>query len=167
MGEQLGTIVSVNVGRPRVIEWRGRRVRTSIWKAPVSDRVRIEGVNLAGDEQADHRVHGGPNKAVYGYATEDYEWWAGELGGALEPGTFGENLTTKRIDLDALDRGEHLAVGTAVLAVRGPRQPCYKLGIRMGDDAFVERFGAAGRLGRYFAIVEAGDVAVGDAITRV
>ncbi len=167
MGEQLGTIVSVNVGRPRVVEWRGRRVRTAIWKEPVGDRVRIEGVNLAGDEQADHRVHGGRNKAAYAYASEDYAWWVGELGRPLEPGTFGENLTTAGIDLEALDRGEHLVVGTAVLAVRDPRQPCYKLGLRMGDDDFVERFGAAGRLGRYFAIVEPGDVGAGDPVTRV
>jgi MOSC domain-containing protein YiiM len=133
---------------------------------PVAERVRIEGVNLNGDEQADHRVHGGPSKAVYAYAQEDYDWWAGELGQPVAPGTFGENLTTAGIDLDALDRGEHLVVGSAVLAVRNPRQPCYKLGIRMGDDDFVERFGSAGRLGRYFAIVEAGDVGAGDAITR-
>ena len=126
----------------------------------------IEGVNVTGDEQADHRVHGGPNKAVYAYAHEDYEWWAGELGAPLAPGTFGENITTTGIDLGALERGQRVIIGTAVLAVRDPRLPCYKLGIRMGDDDFVDRFATAGRLGRYFAIEQPGEVGPGDAITR-
>ena len=96
-----GRVVSVNVGRPRVVEWHGRAVETGIWKAPVTGRVAVRGVNLDGDDQADRRVHGGPDKAVYAYALEDYDWWAERLGRDLEPGTFGENLTVEGVDLGA------------------------------------------------------------------
>ena len=162
----MARIESVNVGALRTVQWHGRGVTTGIWKTPVEGRVPVRGVHVDGDEQADLRVHGGPDKAVYAYASEDYDWWADELGAPLAPGTFGENITTAGVDLAALERGERIVIGTAVLEVRDPRQPCYKLGIRMGDDEFVDRFAAAGRLGRYFAIREAGDVGVGDAITR-
>ena len=141
------TLVSVNVGRPRSVEWRGRSVTTAIWKAPVAGAVAIRGVNLLGDDQADRRVHGGPDKAVYAYAVEDYEWWAATAG-PLGPGTFGENLTTRGIALGDCAIGDRWHVGGAVLEVAQPREPCFKLGIRMGDDGFPERFevaiGAAG-----------------------
>ena len=90
----VAALVSVNVGVPRTVEWMGRPVTGAIWKAPVEGRVPVRGVNLAGDDQADRRVHGGPDKAVYAYALEDYAWWSDELATELEPGTFGENLTT-------------------------------------------------------------------------
>jgi len=70
----VGSIVSVNVGGQRDVEWFGRIVRTAIWKEPVAGRIAVRGVNLAGDDQADRRVHGGPDKAVYAYAFEDYAW---------------------------------------------------------------------------------------------
>lgn len=162
--EVLGRVVAVNVGRPRTVEWAGRRVRTAIWKHPVEGRVEVRGVSLAGDDQADRRVHGGPDKAVYAYATEDYRWWESELGRRLGPGTFGENLTTEGIDLQAALVGERWRVGTAVLEVCQPRMPCQKLGIRMGDARFVRRFDAAGRYGTYLRIVEEGDVGAGDQV---
>jgi MOSC domain-containing protein YiiM len=162
-----GSIVSVNVGRPRQVEWHGRTVTTAIWKSPVRGRVLVEGVNLAGDDQADRRVHGGPTKAVYTYATEDYAWWAEQLGKELRPGTFGENLTLAGVDVRALVVGERWRAGTAVLRVTEPRFPCFKLGIRMGDAAFVDRFGAARRSGSYFTIERAGMVGAGDAIERL
>jgi MOSC domain-containing protein YiiM len=161
----MAQVVSVNVGGVRTVEWHGRTIETGIWKAPVTGRVAVRGVNLAGDDQADRRVHGGPDKAVYAYAAEDYEWWAGELGYVLAPGTFGENLTVNGIELGELVIGTRLAVGTAVLEVAQPRQPCFKLGMRMGDAAFVDRFEAATRFGAYFRIVEEGDVGMGDGIT--
>jgi len=167
MAALVGNVTSVNVGAPRIVEWFGREVETSIWKQPVVGRVAVAGVNLTGDRQSDLRVHGGPDKAVYSYAAEDYEWWAGELGGELAPGTFGENLTVRGVDLAAAVVGERWQVGSAVLEVRQPRQPCFKLGIRMGNADFVQRFAAAGRLGRYFAIVEPGDVGAGDGIVRL
>ncbi len=159
-----GRVVSVNVGRPRAVEWHGKRVRTGIWKAPVAGRVAVRGVNLDGDAQADHRVHGGPDKAVYAYAVEDYAWWSGELGRVLDPGTFGENLTVAGLDLGAMVIGTHWAVGDCLLEVAQPRLPCYKLGIRMGDASFVDEFERAARFGAYLRIVEQGDVGAGDEI---
>src|SRR5918995_4058016 len=95
----IGHLVSVNIGRSRQVRWHDRTVTTAIWKQPVDGRVRAVDVNLDGDDQADRRVHGGPNKAVYAYAVEDYRWWASELGAPLAPGTFGENLTVAGVDL--------------------------------------------------------------------
>jgi MOSC domain-containing protein YiiM len=160
----MGEVLSVNVGRPRTVEWHGREVQTGIWKAPVAGRVAVRGVNLDGDGQADLRVHGGPDKAVYAYAIEDYDWWAGELGSPIEPAAFGENLTVRGLALDDLVIGSRARVGTALLQVTQPRLPCFKLGIRMGDAAFVEHFDAAQRFGAYFRIIEEGDVGAGDEI---
>ncbi len=159
-----GALVSVNVGEPRDVEWFGRTVTTAIWKLPVGGRVAVRGVNLAGDGQADLRVHGGPDKAVYAYSIDDYRWWSAELGRTVEPGTFGENLTVAGIDLMACVIGERWTVGTTVLEVAQPRQPCFKLGIRMGDAGFVDRFDVADRLGAYLRIVADGDVGAGDSI---
>lgn len=163
----LGRLVSVNVGQPRTVEWFGRQVTTGIWKAPVDGAVMARGVNIDGDGQADHRVHGGYDKAIYAYAHEDYQWWSAQLGHALAPGTFGENLTTDGVDLANTVVGERWRVGTAVLEVSEPRLPCFKLGIRMGDSAFVEIFDDAARFGTYLRIVEEGEVAAGNVITRV
>jgi MOSC domain-containing protein YiiM len=157
------TIVSVNVGRPRTVEWGGGPVTSAIWKEPVLGALRVEGVNVAGDDQSDRRVHGGADKAVYAYATEDYEWWAATTG-PLPPGTFGENLTTVGVDLNESSLGDRWHVGSVVLEVSQPRMPCFKLGMRMGDPAFPARFLAAGRPGTYLRIVVPGSLAAGDAI---
>jgi MOSC domain-containing protein YiiM len=126
--------------------------------------VAVEGINLQGDDQGDRRVHGGPDKAVYAYASEDYAWWSAELGTDLAAGTFGENLTTAGINLGACVIGQRWGVGSTVLEIAQPRQPCFKLGMRMGDAEFVERFGSSGRSGAYLRIVTPGDVGAGDAI---
>jgi MOSC domain-containing protein YiiM len=157
-------VVSVNVGRPRTVNWAGRPVTSAIWKRPVVGRVVVEGVNLNGDDQADRRVHGGPDKAIYAYSAEDYAWWSTELAVHLEPGTFGENLTTDGMDLGGCVIGQRWHVGTAVLEVAQPREPCFKLGMRMGDAEFVDRFGASRRAGAYLRIVERGDIGAGDPI---
>jgi MOSC domain-containing protein YiiM len=157
-------VVSVNVGRPREVQWHGRRVTTAIWKDPVDGRQRVAGVNVDGDDQADRRVHGGPTKALYVYAASDYDWWQDRLGQPLGPGTFGENLTVTGIDPAAAVVGERWRVGSATLRVTEPRIPCFKLGIRMGDAAFVDRFAGAGRPGTYLAIEGEGDVGAGDSI---
>jgi MOSC domain-containing protein YiiM len=146
------------------VPWHDRVVMTAIWKEPVTGRITAAGVNLDGDDQADRRVHGGPTKAVYAYAIEDYQWWVGQIGSSLAPGTFGENLTLAGIDLRAAVVGERWQVGGMTARVTEPRIPCFKLGIRMGDAAFVGRFAAAGRPGTYLAIERAGDVEAGDPI---
>jgi MOSC domain-containing protein YiiM len=168
MGAVPARVVSVNVGAPRTVEHLGRVVTTAIWKRPVTGRVAVRGVNLAGDDQADRSVHGGVDKAVYAYAREDYEWWAGELGtDALQAGTFGENLTVSGLDLGAAEVGERWRVGSALLEVSEPRFPCFKLGIRMGDPTFLKRFAAARRPGLYLRIVEEGELGAGDDIEVV
>src|SRR5690349_4257413 len=104
----MARLLSVNVGRPQQISVRrGRPLMSAIGKAPVKGRVRVEGENVAGDEQADRRVHGGPDKAVYAYASEDTAWWSQQLGRDLEPGMFGENLTTEGLDVSGAVIGEH------------------------------------------------------------
>jgi MOSC domain-containing protein YiiM len=160
----MSRIVSVNVGEPRTVEFRDHTVSTGIDKVPVDGSVRVEGVNLVGDDQADRRVHGGVHKAVYVYASEDYEWWSGQLGRALPPGMFGENLTTEGIDVGAAVVGQHWRIGDVVLEVSEPRMPCYKLGIRMEDPGFPAVFSAADRPGTYLRIVEEGSLASGDRI---
>lgn len=162
--DTVGRLVSVNVGRPRPVEHLGRLRETAIRKEPATGRLAVRGVNVEGDDQADRRVHGGPDQAVYAYAREDYEWWERELGQPLEPGTFGENLTTAELDVTGAHVGERWRIGGLVLEVTRPRLPCWKLGQRMGDQRFVARFGDAGRFGAYLRIVEAGDVAAGDGV---
>src|SRR5881397_225869 len=118
-----GRLLSVQVGRPR----GEGRTRTAIWKEPVDGRVAVRGVNLDGDDQADRTVHGGPDKAVYAYAEEDTGLWAAELGRDLGPATFGENLTTRGIDVSGAVVGERWRVGSTLLEVSQPRLPCAKL----------------------------------------
>jgi MOSC domain-containing protein YiiM len=158
-------VLSVNVGTIREVPWRGRLVRTGIWKSPVAGPVEVGGVHVGGDVQADLKHHGGPDKAVYSYSHEDLRWWTGELGREMEPGAFGENLTLADFDVSGAEIGERWRVGTVVLEVSQPRSPCFKLGIRQGDQRFVRRFAAADRPGAYLRIVEPGVVAAGDEVT--
>ena len=160
-----GRIVSVNVGLPREVAWKGQTVRTSIFKEPVEGPVPIRRLNLDGDRQSDLTVHGGPSKAVYVYPAEHYSAWRAELGRALPWGMFGENLTVEGLPLEGeLSVGDRLRVGTAELVVTEPRLPCYKLGIRFGDDAFVGRFLESGRTGYYLAVEREGEVEAGSAV---
>jgi len=161
-------VLSVNVGRPRQISVRrGRPLMSSIGKAPVEGRVRVQGINVSGDEQADRRVHGGPDKAVYAYASEDTAFWEGELVRELGPGAFGENLTTEGVDVSGAVVGERWRIGTVELEVCQPRLPCAKLGIRLGDPMMVRRFGEARRPGAYLRIVREGELGAGDEIEVV
>lgn len=157
-------LVSVNVGAPRLVRWRDRDVLTSIFKHPVAGRVAVQGVNVAGDDQADRSVHGGPDKAVYAYAQEDLEWWSDGLGVSLGPGAFGENLTVAGVAVTEAMIGERWRVGDVLLEVCAPRTPCYKLGIRMGEDGFPRLFAAASRPGAYLRILAAGTIATDDAL---
>jgi MOSC domain-containing protein YiiM len=160
-------VASVNVGRPRPVPWRGQTVATAIWKAPVAGRVLVRGVNVDGDQQGNPEVHGGVDKAVYAYAGEDADWWAGQLGRELGAGSFGENLTTRGVDVSGAVVGERWRAGGVLLEVTSPRIPCFKLGIRMGSQRFPPRFAAAGRPGAYLRILAEGEVAAGDPIEVV
>ena len=157
-------VISVNVGAVRSVEHRGRTVTTGIFKEPVAGRVTARGVNVDGDDQADRVNHGGPDQALYAYAGEDIEWWSEQLGRPLESGTFGENLTTRGLDVTDAVVGERWRIGNAVFEVSAPRIPCFKLGIRMGDGRFPQRFARAGRPGAYLRIIQPGDIGAGDEI---
>ena len=152
-------VISVNVGMPREVVWKGLAVQTAIFKEPVAGTVAIRKLNLAGDQQADLTVHGGPEKAVYAYPVEHYEYWRKQLPKfSLSWGAFGENLTTVGLNEDTLSIGDVLRVGSAVLQVTQPRMPCYKLQIRFNRDDLIKRFLLSGRSGFYFSVVEPGDV---------
>src|SRR4051812_3323618 len=137
---------------------------SAIGKQPIEGRVRVEGINVAGDQQADRRVHGGPDKAVYVYAREDEAWWAEQLGRDIAPGMFGENLTTEGVDVSGAVIGERWRIGTVELEVCQPRLPCFKLGNRFGDPRMVKRFAQASRPGAYLRIVREGELGAGDAV---
>ena len=161
----MGRLLSVNVGRARqVAVRRGRPLMSAIGKTPVAGRVRVAGINVDGDEQADRRIHGGPEKAVYAYAAEDTAWWEAQLGRELGPGAFGENLTVAGVDVSGAVVGERWSVGAVVLEVCQPRLPCSKLGIRFGDGSMVRRFAEAERPGAYLRIVAEGEIEAGDAV---
>jgi MOSC domain-containing protein YiiM len=158
-------LVSVNVGRPRLVLWKGSQVSTGIFKEPVEGPVEVKKLNLVGDRQADLSVHGGPEKAVYAYPSEHYPYWRNELPSAKLPwGAFGENLTTEGLSEDTLHIGDRLRVGTALLMVTQPRVPCYKLTIRFDRDDMIKRFIASHTSGYYFAVLEEGHLAAGAAI---
>jgi MOSC domain-containing protein YiiM len=158
-------LVSVNVGLPQQINWRGRAVLTSIWKAPVEGRARVNRLNLEGDRQSDLSVHGGLEKAVYVYPVEHYEYWSREFPGMELPrGTFGENFTTEGLLEKDIRIGDRLQVGTAEFLVTQPRMPCYKLGIRFGRDDIVKRFLQSGRTGFYLSVLREGEATAGDPI---
>ncbi len=158
-------LISVNVGLPREVDWRGRRVRTSIWKIPAEGRVRVTRLNLDGDQQSDLSVHGGAEKAVYVYPSEHYAYWGRDLPGVDLPwGAFGENFTTEGLLEDGIQIGDRLQVGSAEFVVTQPRMPCYKLGIRFGREDMVKRFLKSGRTGFYLSVLREGDVGTGDPI---
>jgi len=157
-------VVSVNVGRPAPLVTGKRVVQSAIGKAPVEGPVAVRGVNLEGDDQADRSVHGGPDQAVYAYASEDIAYWSDVTGLDLGPGAFGENLTTAGIDVSGARIGERWRIGTVELRVTGPRIPCFKLEARIGVRGFQKAFLHAGRPGAYFAITQEGELQAGDAV---
>jgi MOSC domain-containing protein YiiM len=161
------TVVSVHVGRPRAVPTRRDPVTTAIWKSPVEGRVAVRGVNIAGDDQADRSVHGGPDKAVYAYALEEVRTWEAELGRELGEAAFGQNLTTEGYDVSGAIIGERWSIGSTLFEVAQPRVPCFKLGLRIGAPGFVKRFAQASRPGAYLRIVEAGEVGARDLIEVV
>ena len=160
-------VLSVNVGGAREFEYNGRPAKSAIWKSPVAGRTRAQGVNLDGDDQADRKAHGGPDKAVYAYAIEDVRWWEREIGRSLEHGEFGENLTTEGIEVNDALVGERWEIGTTVLEISEPRIPCWRLGVRMNDKMFPRRFTEALRPGPYLRIIVEGELGAGDEIRIV
>ena len=162
------TLISINVGLPREIIHGGQAITTGIFKLPVAGPVWLGRLNLAGDGQADLRVHGGADKAMYAYPFEHYAFWAGEVGrNDFSHGQFGENFTTRGLLEDEVNIGDVFRIGEARVQVTQPRSPCFKLGIRMGDENFPARFATVNRTGFYLRVLEEGMVAAGDTIERV
>jgi MOSC domain-containing protein YiiM len=161
-------LISVNVGLPQDIAWRGKRVKTSIWKKPVAGRVRVSKLNLEGDRQSDLSVHGGIHKAVYAYPAEHYSFWRSRLRDADLPwGAFGENFTVEGLLEDQVQIGDCLRVGSAEFIVTQPRMPCFKLGIRFNRPEMVKAFLQSKRTGFYLSVFREGEVAAGDPIECV
>jgi MOSC domain-containing protein YiiM len=142
-------------------------ISTGIFKHPVEGKVMLRPTGFDGDGQADPTVHGGEHKAAYIYSADDYDWWIEELGHPLQHGEFGENLTVTGLRDHEVSVGDVLQVGAARVQVTSPREPCYKLGIRMSDARFVPRFREANRMGFYVRVLAEGEVGVGDAVEVV
>jgi MOSC domain-containing protein YiiM len=160
-------LVSVNVSRPKYLgDHRGHPVTSGIAKQPVGvEWLWLDRLNLEGDGQADLRVHGGPDKAVYAYASEHLPAWTEELGDELGPAAFGENLTTAGWTEDDVCIGDRWSWGDAVLEVCQPRSPCYKLAMYRGHGDMTRRFQSSGRSGWYLRVLEPGRVPVAGPIT--
>jgi MOSC domain-containing protein YiiM len=158
-------IISLNVGLPRIVMRNSEPVSTGIFKEPVAGRVMLRTLNLDGDRQADLSVHGGPDKAVYAYPSEHYEFWKRELPELELPfGMFGENFTTEGLNEREASIGDKFRVGSAEIMVTQPRMPCYKLGLKFGRADIIKRFLESERTGFYFSVLREGDVGAGDDI---
>ena len=152
--------------------YKGATMNTAIFKKPVTGRVALRTLNLEGDRQADLSVHGGPNRAVYVYPSEHYEYWRRELPQANLPwGAFGENLTTEGLSgglaEEELHVGDRFRIGSATVMVRQPRMPCYKLAAKFRRDDMIERFLLSGRSGFYLSVEEEGEISAGDSIEMI
>lgn len=162
----IGRVVSINVGQPREVQWKGRTVSTGIFKQPVKGKVAARKLNLDGDRQADLSVHGGPEKAVYVYPAEYYQSWRAELPEMDLPwAMFGENLTTEGLQDGEVNIGDEFRIGTTHVVVTQPRMPCYKLGLKFQRDDILKRFLLSNRSGFYLSVLEEGEVEAGDTIT--
>lgn len=162
------SLISVQVGIPRVVLRDGEEVATGIFKMPMQKRILMRSLNLDGDRQADLSVHGGRDKAVYAYPSEHYAFWKHELPGVdLPRGAFGENLTTEGLLEANVHLGDRFQIGTAEVAVTQPRLPCFKLNLKFQRDDMAKRFLASRRTGFYFRVLREGEIGAGDEIVRV
>jgi MOSC domain-containing protein YiiM len=158
-------VLSVNVGQPRAVAWKGRMVMTGIFKEPVTGHIAIRRLNLEGDRQGDLTVHGGPEKAIYAYPAEYYPFWREQFPEMELPwGMFGENLTIAGLLDETVHIGDRFQVGSAHVVVTQPRLPCYKLGLKFGRDDILKRFLKSKLTGFYFAVLKEGEVAAGEPI---
>ncbi|MBV8212795.1 MAG: MOSC domain-containing protein [Verrucomicrobia bacterium] len=161
-------LVSVNIGLPREITWRGRTVRTGIWKSPVVGRVMVRNLNIDGDGQGDLAGHGGVNRAVMVYQLDSYRYWEHQLSRTdFSYGQFGENFTVEGLPDAEVCIGDRYRIGTALFEVSQPRVTCYRLGIRMNEPQMAALVVAQHRPGFYFRVLEEGEVGAGDEIVKV
>jgi ferredoxin-NADP reductase/MOSC domain-containing protein YiiM len=164
----MARLLSVNVGRPRDIAWKGRTVHTGIWKTPVGGRCRVGRLNVDGDGQGDLAGHGGEQRAVFVYQIESYRYWQEQLSRPdLVHGQFGENFTIEGLPDDAACVGDRYRIGSALFEITQPRVTCYRVGIRMNEPRMPALLTSSGRPGFYFRVLQEGEVCAGDQIVKV
>jgi ferredoxin-NADP reductase/MOSC domain-containing protein YiiM/ferredoxin len=164
----MARLLSVNVGLPRDIAWKGRTVHTGIWKTPVEGRCLARRLNLEGDGQGDLAGHGGEHRAVFVYQMESYRYWQERLQRTdFVYGQFGENFTIEGMADDEVCIGDRYRIGGALFEVTQPRVTCYRVGIRTNEPRMPALLTSSGRPGFYFRVLEEGDVGAGDAIVKV
>src|SRR6516162_3447093 len=164
----MARLLSVNVGLPRDIAWRGKTVHTAVWKDPVQGRRMVRRLNIDGDGQGDLGGHGGEQRAVFVYQIESYRYWQAELKRAdFVPGQFGENFTIEGLPDDVVCVGDRYEIGNALFEVTQPRVTCYRVGIRMNEPRMPALLTDSGRPGFYFRVLREGDGGAGDAIVKV
>ena len=164
----MSMVLSVNIATtPSLGVWTGDMGSTGIDKRTTVNRVRLIDHHVEGDHVLDHKHHGGKHKAVYAYAREDAVWWESEIDRPLTPGSFGENLTTQGIDINAALIGERWRIGSAVVELSEPRIPCRVFAGFWDRPNLIKEFSAAGRSGTYLRIIEEGEVGAGDSIELV
>jgi len=164
----MARLLSLNVGLPRDVVWRGRRVHTAVWKEPVQGRRRVRRLNIDGDGQGDLAGHGGEHRAVFVYQIESYRYWQSQLGRTdFTQGEFGENFTVEGLPDDEVCIGDRYCVGSALFEVTQPRVTCYRIGIRMNEPQMAALLVSHDRPGFYFRVLEEGEVEAGDEIVPV
>jgi ferredoxin-NADP reductase/MOSC domain-containing protein YiiM len=163
-----GRLLSVNVGLPQDVSWRGRRVHTAVWKRPVDGPRLVRRLNIDGDGQGDLAGHGGEHRAVFVYQIESYRYWQEQLGrDDFEYGQFGENFTVEGLADDQVCIGDRYRIGEAIFEVTQPRVTCYRVGIRMDDPRMPALLVSHHRPGFYLRVIREGHVQAGDEVIRV
>ncbi len=161
-------LLSVNVGLPREITWRGRTVRTAIWKDPVHGKRMVRRLNIEGDAQADLAAHGGEHRAVFVYQIDSYRYWQDQLHRAdFTFGQFGENFTVEGLSDTEVCIGDQYRIGRAVFELTQPRVTCYRIAIRMNEPRMAALLVEHGRPGFYFRVLQEGEVEADDEIVKV
>lgn len=164
----MARLLSVNVGLPRDIAWRGKTVHTAIWKKPVQGRRMVRRLNIDGDGQGDIKGHGGEHRAVFVYQIESYRYWQDRLGRShFTYGQFGENFTVEGLADDEVCIGDRYRIGQALFEVTQPRVTCYRVGIRMNEPQMAALLTSSGKPGFYFRVLQEGEVGAGDEIVKV
>ncbi len=159
---------SISVGLPQEVDWKGKTIKTSIYKHPVDGPRQVSATNIAGDKQSDLNVHGGPTRAVSVYATEYYDFWKERLSANELPfGYFGENLNISGGMFEKeINVGDRFTIGSVEFEALQPRFPCQKLGMKMGDSKWIKEFLNSRKTGFYFGVIKEGIITPGDTVIQ-
>jgi ferredoxin-NADP reductase/MOSC domain-containing protein YiiM len=164
----MARLLSVNVGLPREVAWKGKTVRTGIWKSPIEGRRMVRKLNIDGDGQGDLAGHGGEQRAVFVYQMDSYHYWEHFLRrNDFSSGQFGENFTVEALADDEVCIGDRYRIGDAVFEVTQPRVTCFRVGIRMNEPRMPALLVAHRRSGFYFRVLQEGEVGAGDEISKI